>query len=139
MRAEKDYSSSPAAAAPLHLVSAVVQACAETKAQDITVLDVSRVFSLSDYFVIVSGRSDRQVQGITNKILARLDAAGVDPFSVEGTERAHWVLIDCGAVVVHVFYEPVRLYYDLESVWHAARRVDIAKEIDPLVPGRRAA
>ena len=140
MRAKEQSQPNPAAAGPpLQLVSTVVRACAETKARDITVLEVSRVFSLSDYFVIASGRSDRQVQGITNTILAGLQAAGTDPFSVEGMPRAHWVLIDCGAVVVHVFYEPLRLYYDLESLWHAARRIDIAKEIEPLVPGRQAA
>ena len=142
MRAEKDAGSKDNAAgahAARELIAAVVNACAETKGQDITVLDVSRVFSLSDYFVLVSGRSDRQVQGISHKILTALEQRSVTPFSVEGLEKAHWVLIDCGEFVVHVFYEPLRLHYDLESLWNGARKLDIAKEITPLVPARRAA
>ena len=123
----------------LALVATVISACDETKGIDPAVLDVSDVFSLADYFVIVSGRSDRQVQGITHKILAKLAERNLEPLAVEGQERSHWVLIDCGEVIVHVFYEPVRAYYDLESLWHTARRLDIVKEILPLESRQQAA
>jgi ribosome-associated protein len=120
-------------------ISTIINACAETKGKDLVVLDVSKIFSLSDYFVIVSGRSDRQVQGITNKILTMLAQCNVTPFSVEGEEKAHWVLIDFGEIVVHVFYEPVREHFDLEALWNKARRVDIAKEVVPLESSMQAA
>lgn len=123
----------------LNIVAAVVGACEESKGLNVAVLDVSKVFSLSDYFVIVSGRSDRHVQGIANKILSGLEQQKVRPLAVEGEDKAHWVLIDCKEVLVHVFYEPVRAHYDLESLWHNARKVDIAAEISPLEIARRAA
>lgn len=88
-------------------------------------LDVREVFGLCDYFVMVSGRSDRQVQGIANKILRTLEVRHVKPHTLEGLEKAHWVLMDFNDVVVHVFYEPLRKYYDLESLWVKAKRFDI--------------
>jgi ribosome-associated protein len=121
------------------IASAVINACVEAKGRDISVLDVSKIFSLSDYFVIVSGRSDRQVQGITNKILTCLEESGLTPFSVEGEEKAHWVLLDYGEVVVHVFYEPVRVFYDLDSLWSHSRKVDLTKELIALESTVKAA
>jgi ribosome-associated protein len=80
----------------------------------------------SDYFIVVSGRSDRQVQGITNRVIEELLSIGVKPLSVEGYEQSQWVLIDCGDVVVNVFYEPVRQFYDVESLWMRARKLEVA-------------
>lgn len=107
----------------LKMAAAIYNACAEVKGYDIRVLDVAKIFSLSDLFVIASGRSDRQVQGICNKIMANLEAIGEKPLAVEGFEKAHWVLVDYGEVVVHIFFEPVRKYYDLESLWRQAPEV----------------
>jgi len=105
--------------------TAIVNACADAKGKDITVLDVAEVFNLSDHFIIVSGRSDRQVQGISNKIIETLSNLGAKPLSVEGLDDAHWVLLDFDDVIVHVFYEPVRKHYDLENLWMKARRLDL--------------
>jgi len=104
----------------------VVEACEDVKGQDVAVLDVRRISDFTDYFVVVSGRSDRQVQGITNRVVEELHQLGIDTYSVEGYEDAQWVLIDCGDVVVHVFYEPVREYYDLESLWIQAPKVELS-------------
>ncbi|NLF26100.1 MAG: ribosome silencing factor [Deltaproteobacteria bacterium] len=123
----------------LPLIATVIRACEDTKALNPVVLDVSKIFSLSDFFVIVSGKSDRQVQGITNKIVSNLQEKGVKPLSVEGEDKAHWVLIDLGDVIIHVFYEPEREHYDLESLWHNARKLDLSKEIGPLELPRQAA
>ena len=103
----------------------VVTACEDVKGQDIAVLDVRSVSDFADYFVVVSGRSDRQVQGLTNRIIEELIESGSRPVSVEGYEEGQWVLVDCGDVVVHVFYGPVRDFYDIESLWMRARRVDL--------------
>lgn len=105
------------------LSTTIVGACAEAKAQEITVLDTEKVSDLFRYFIIVSGRSDRQVQGIANKVLEKLRARGLKPHNLEGFDLAHWVVMDFGDVVLHVFYEPLRGHYDLEGLWAKAERV----------------
>jgi ribosome-associated protein len=109
----------------LAVVKRVVSACEEVKGKDITILDVHSLSDFADYFVVVSGRSDRQVQGLTNRIMDELFRAGVKPLSVEGYEDGQWVLVDCGGVVVHLFYEPVREFYDIESLWMRAKRLQL--------------
>lgn len=94
----------------------------EKKAYDLVVLDVGSLTSLADYFVICTGRSDTQVQAIAQSIDESLCKMGLHPLSREGYATGHWALIDYGDVIVHVFYEPVREYYDLERLWgHAPR------------------
>jgi len=110
---------------PLDLVNRIINACNDANGQDIKVLDVAQLFGLSDYFVIVSGRSDRQVLGITSKVLEELAKIGIEPSNLEGTEQGHWILLDLGDVVLHVFYEPVRQHYDLEGLWAQAKQLDL--------------
>ena len=109
----------------LDVVKNVVAACEDVKGMDIAVLDVHTVSDFADYFVVVSGRSDRQVQGLTNRVIEELCRAGSRPLSVEGYEEGQWVLVDCGDIVVHIFYEPVREFYDIESLWMRAKRVEV--------------
>lgn len=113
----------------LSLVKRVVSACEEVKGKDLSVLDVRSLSDFADFFVIVSGRSDRQVQGITNRVIEELLRSGARPLSVEGYEDGQWVLVDCGDVVVHVFYEENREFYDLESLWMRAKRVSVLGEV----------
>lgn len=108
----------------LSVAKRIVKACEDVKGQDVTVLDVGSISDFADYFIVTSGRSDRQVQGITNRIIEELARLGVKPLSVEGYEDGQWVLIDCGDIVAHIFYEPVREVYDLESLWMRARRLN---------------
>jgi ribosome-associated protein len=108
------------------VVKRVVQACEDVKGQDVVALDVRTMSDFSDYFIVVTGRSDRQVQGITNRVIEELLTIGIKPLSVEGYEQSQWVLIDCGDVVVNVFYEPIREFYDVESLWMRARKLDVA-------------
>jgi ribosome-associated protein len=110
-------------AASLDTVKRIVKGCEDVKGQDLTILDVHSISDFADYFVVVSGRSDRQVQGITNRVIEELCRSGVKPLSVEGYEDGQWVLVDCGDVVVHIFYEPVRAEYDIESLWMRAKRL----------------
>ena len=111
----------------LSLAKRIVEACEEVKGNEVVVLDVASLADFADYFIVASGRSDRQVQGITNRVIEELAKLGIRPLSVEGYEEGQWVIIDCGDVVAHVFYEPVRSEYDLESLWMRARRLDLVR------------
>ena len=93
------------------------------KALDIIVLDVSGLTSLADSFIICSGRSNRQVTAIADYIRTDLKKQGVAPLSVEGLQEGHWVLMDYGDIVIHVFYDDVRRFYDLEGLWSDAPRI----------------
>jgi ribosome-associated protein len=95
------------------------------KAIGVVVLDVHDLTSLADYFIICSGKSNRQVSAIADHVQRELKNAGIRPLSVEGAREGHWVLLDYGYVVIHVFYEPVRHFYDLEGLWADAPRVRI--------------
>jgi len=96
------------------------------------ILEVKKLSSFTDYFVICSGHSDRQVQAIAGHIEERLKEGNFRPLSVEGKREGRWVLLDYGDVVIHVFYQPVREFYDLERLWADAPRIDL-----PARPPRR--
>ncbi|MBX7138886.1 MAG: ribosome silencing factor [Oligoflexia bacterium] len=115
----------PGPGTPLGVVNEIINACSDAKGKDILVLDVRKVSDMAQYFVLVSGRSDRQVQGIANKALEALAQHGYHPDSIEGLEEGHWVLCDLGDVVLHVFYEATRQHYDLEGLWFRAGRLQI--------------
>lgn len=87
------------------------------------VLDVRPLTSVADFFMICSGRSNRQVTAIAEHIESRLKKKGIRPLSVEGKKEGHWVLIDYGHIIIHVFYDPVRSFYDIEGLWSDARRI----------------
>lgn len=97
----------------------------DRKAEGLAVLDVRALTSYTDYFLICHGRSDRQVQAITEAIHVTLKAEGIRPLAVEGADSGQWVLMDYDTFVVHVFYEPVRAYYDLDGLWADAKRVTL--------------
>ena len=101
------------------------RAALDRKAYDLVVLETGRVSSIADYFVICSGRSDTHVQAIADGVEDALRAKGERPLSVEGLPHGQWALMDYGDVVVHVFYVPVREFYDLERLWVRAPRVEL--------------
>jgi len=94
------------------------------KVIDMVVLDVRELTSVSDIFIICSGRSNRQVSAIADYVQVNLKKHAIKPLSVEGKKEGHWVLLDYGHVIIHVFYEPVRAFYDLEGLWNDAKRID---------------
>jgi len=98
----------------------LTRAALDKKAGDLVVLDVHAHTSIAEYFIVCSGRSDRQVQSIAQGLQDEASRAGVRPFAVEGTQRGHWVLMDFSDVIVHIFYEPLRQFYDLEGLWSHA-------------------
>ncbi len=101
-----------------------IEAVSQKKALNLVVLDVRNLTSIADIFMICSGQSNRQVNAIADAIIAHLKKHKIRPISVEGTGEGHWVLLDYGDVVIHVFYEPVREFFDLEGLWVDAKRVE---------------
>ena len=88
-------------------------------------LDVSGLCSYTEYLLIVSGRSDRQVDAIADCVRLELKKRGHTAIGMEGTSTGQWALLDYGDVVIHVFHHPLREHYNLESLWIDASRVDI--------------
>jgi len=100
-----------------------VKAVLGKKAVNVVALNVAELTSYADVFIICSGRSNRQVSAIAEFIQTDLKKHKIKPLSVEGTKDGHWVLLDYGHVIIHVFYEPVRDFYDLEGLWVDAKRI----------------
>lgn len=94
-----------------------VQALEDKKAQDIRILDISEVSVLADYFLIASGSNKNQVQAMVDNVEEQLHEAGFTPRQVEGYSTANWILLDYGDIIIHVFDEENRLFYDLERIW----------------------
>ena len=106
-----------------------LEAALEKKAFDPIVLDLREKTQLADYFLIFSGRSDTQVRAIAESIEQRCRAAGCRPLAIEGAARGQWILLDFGDFVAHVFYAPVREFYDLERLWAGAPRCPIPEAL----------
>ncbi len=107
----------------LDVAHMAVDAASDKKAQDILLLDVRDVASFTDYFVICSGTSERQIRAITDGIDEALAERGVEPYKREGTPADGWVLLDYSDVVVHIFAPEQRAFYGLEKLWERGRVV----------------
>jgi len=108
---------------PLDIARRVVELAEDKKAADIVLLDLTGLTTLADAFVICSGGSERQLDAIADGIVEGLRSEKVRPIGREGMAISHWVLLDFGAVVVHIFTPPEREYYSLEKHWSEARTV----------------
>ncbi len=106
-----------------------VRAALEKKAFNLVLLDLKKISSFTEYFLICSGRSDRQVQAIARSIEDDLKKMGIYSLGMEGFEKGQWILMDYDDVVVHVFLDPVRMFYDLEGLWLDAPRVDRVEQM----------
>ena len=100
-----------------------VRAVMGRKAESIVVLDLRGLTSIADAFIICSGRSNRQVSAVAEHVERFLKQEGIRPLSVEGRKEGHWVLMDYGHVIIHVFYTETRSFYDLEGLWVDAKRI----------------
>lgn len=103
-------------------------AVTEKKAIDTVVLDLREIASFTDYFIIVSGTNERQVQAISDEVVDTLKKAGEPVLRVEGYKTAEWILLDCGDFVVHIFGDKARKFYDLERLWRESKRVALPPE-----------
>ena len=108
---------------PEALANALAKAALEKKARDVVILDLRELIDYSDVIVICTGNNRRQVQAIADEVRRVAKAAAVTAIGVEGLEGARWVLVDYGSVVVHIFDEPVRPFYNLEGMWADAPRL----------------
>ena len=115
------------------LAALLARAALDHKAEDLVVLDVRALAGYTDYFLIMSGRSTRHVQGLASAIGEKVARKRLKEGKVEGLAEGQWVLLDCNDVVVHIFYREVRAFYDLEGLWHDAPRVDLL----PAEPGKK--
>lgn len=107
------------------LAQALAALALNKKADDVIILRVTELTSYADFFVLASAPSDRQVQAIARFAAVELKKAGKAPLGTEGLEQGHWVLVDYGAVVLHVFLASARQYYDLEGFWSDAPAIDV--------------
>jgi len=109
-------------------VLAALHAASEKKAIEPVVLDLREIASFTDYFVIVNGANERQVQAISDEVYDSLKKAGHAAARVEGYKTAEWILLDYGDFVVHVFEQKARKFYDLERLWRESKRVELPAE-----------
>jgi ribosome-associated protein len=114
---------SPDERAPLEVARRVVELAEDKKAADIVLLDVTGQTMMADYFVICSGGSERQLGAIADGVVEGLREEKIRPIGREGEPGSHWVLLDLGAVIVHIFAPPERDFYQLEKHWSEAKTV----------------
>jgi ribosome-associated protein len=106
---------------PREMADIAIKALEEKKAIDIKIIDISHISTLADYFIIASGSNRSQVQAMADAVDEALDKMGVHARSTEGYQNANWILLDYGDIVVHLFDEENRLFYDLERIWRDGR------------------
>jgi ribosome-associated protein len=108
---------------PRQLALLAAQVCSDKKAKDIVVLDVRKITTISDYFIICSTSNERQARAITDDLRVRMKEIGKREMGVEGVADGRWVLQDFADIVVHVFLESQREFYDIEGLWADAKQV----------------
>lgn len=107
------------------MVKTAVAALQDKKGEDIRVIDISGVTVIADYFIIASGSNPNQVQALVDNVEEQMYKAGYDDPRVEGYNTASWVLLDYNDVIVHVFSQDDRLFYDLERIWRDGKEIDV--------------
>lgn len=110
---------------PKEMAAMACQALEEKKAIDIKVINIEEVSSLADYFIIASGSNRNQVQAMADEVDETLGRAGIEMKQREGYTSANWILLDYGDIVIHLFDEENRLFYDLERIWRDGKVVEI--------------
>lgn len=99
------------------------------KASDIVAMDISRIATFTDYFLICTGDSSRQMHAIADEVEKQLAANGIRPSHIEGYQNAEWILMDFVDLIVHIFSKSARSYYDLERLWRDGKELDTDKLI----------
>jgi len=106
-------------------VALIVEAAQERKADDLVGLDIRKISSFADTFIIATGTSDRHVRSVADSIEAALKARGEPPLGIEGYDEGRWVLVDCDDAIVHIFQQEIRDHYDLERLWGDAPTLEL--------------
>ena len=110
---------------PEQVASLAAEAAEDKKARDVIILDIHDISVICDYFVICSGMSSTQVKAVAENVEEKLEEYGIRKLRIEGLKEARWILLDYGSVVVHVFQEQDREFYNLEHLWGDAKVVHI--------------
>lgn len=101
-----------------------IEALEDKKAEDIRVIDISEVSVLADYFLIASGKNRNQLQALADEVEEKLGRAGYPMKQSEGYDSANWILLDFGDIMIHLFDQENRLFYDLERIWRDGKQID---------------
>ncbi|MBU0730742.1 MAG: ribosome silencing factor [Proteobacteria bacterium] len=112
----------------LELAEVISSAALDNKAEQLVILDVRGISSFADYFVIMTGRSTRHVQGLADAVDGAARDKRIKSANTEGLSEGYWVLLDYNDVIVHIFYSEAREFYDLEGLWHDAPRVELESD-----------
>lgn len=110
------------------LARAIARTALDKKAEDVVILDVRGLATFTDFFVIMSGRSTRHVQGLAETVDSEMSSKRLSSSNTEGIQEGLWVLLDYNDVVVHIFYAESRGFYDLEGLWHDAPRLPLEED-----------
>ena len=113
-----------------NLATEIAKLAWEKKADEISILDVSKVSQFTDYFVIITGQIDQQIKAISDHVVDTLRSRGTKPHHIEGTDNLQWILIDYVDVLVNIFLPEVRQFYDLEALWGEAQKVPLDIETE---------
>ena len=109
----------------LDRVKCAVAALEDKKAKDIKILDISSVSIIADYFIIATGANEPQIKAMVDNVDEVFSKRGIAPKSTEGYKNANWVLLDYGDIIIHVFDEENRLFYDLERIWRDGKEIHL--------------
>jgi len=107
------------------MAKVAVEALKEKKGYDVKVIDISEISILADYFIIANGSNANQVQAMVDNVEEMLTKAGYEPKQIEGTRNSSWILMDYGDLIIHVFDEENRLFYDLERIWRDGKVLEM--------------
>lgn len=102
-----------------------VEALEDKKGEDISIIDISEVSVIADYFIIAGGNNKSQIQALSDAVDEKLGRAGLPLKQIEGYNNANWILLDFGDIIVHIFDKENRLFYDLERIWRDGKRIEV--------------
>jgi ribosome-associated protein len=108
------------------MVQIAYEALEDKKGIDVTILDITPVTVIADYFMIASGSNRNQVQALADSVQEELAKQNIHPKQVEGYQTANWILLDYGDIIIHVFNEDDRMFYDLERIWKDGKEVAVS-------------
>ncbi|MDO5135138.1 MAG: ribosome silencing factor [Eubacteriales bacterium] len=106
------------------------RALEEKKGSDIKIIDIHQVSVIADYFIIASGSNQNQVQAMVDNVEEQLGRQGIQPKQIEGAKSSSWILMDYGDVIIHVFDEENRLFYDLERIWRDGNVLELKEFLE---------
>ena len=110
------------------MANKAIELLKEKKAKDIKLLDIHELSSIADYFIIATGNSTTQVQAMSDQLEEKMDIAGYEMHHKEGFRNGRWVLLDFGNIIVHLFHDEERKFYNLERLWVDAKSILVENE-----------